>query len=205
MEIGAQRPDVDIVDFLHAIDLQDGAGDLFQINIARQPFEQNVSALAKYPSTCPENHRAYRDADERIDPVRAGAANYDRAGNDGNIGERVAKIVNPDGTDVQVTAAAMKGERDAAIHHQRENRNPQHHPGFHFDRNAQPLDRFVNQEKSDDRQEHRIDEGREDAGAVISVGFFGGGRTHGPARGQPRNYHRGHVGQVVKSVANECD
>ena len=99
----------------------------------------------------------------------------------------------------------MQRERDAAVDHQRENRDPQHQPGLHFHGIAQAQHRFVDQPERNQRQQHSVDERRQDSGAVVAVGLLRRGRLGGPAHGQPGKHQRGNVGEVVHSVADQGD
>ncbi len=51
--IAAERPDVHVVNFLHSGNCENGAGDFFDLDILRAPFEQNVGGVAQNPDARP--------------------------------------------------------------------------------------------------------------------------------------------------------
>lgn len=97
---GAEGPDVDIVNFVHALDRKHGAGHIFDAAVVRATFEQNVGGLLKDADAGPKDEDADREAEERIDPAKAGRSDDDGANDDGDIGESVAEIVDQDAAQV---------------------------------------------------------------------------------------------------------
>jgi len=97
---GTQRPDVYVVDFLHALHGEDGASDFFDAHLSGAAFQENVGRLAENADAGPEDEKADGDAEERVDPEGAGHSNGDSAGDDGDIREGVAEIVHQDATEV---------------------------------------------------------------------------------------------------------
>ena len=49
VEVGAKRPDVDVVNFLDAFDAKQRACDCFEFDVPWQAFEQDVGAFAQNP------------------------------------------------------------------------------------------------------------------------------------------------------------
>ena len=48
----------------------------------------------------PENEKADGEAKDRVNPTEAGVMNSDGAGDDGDVGERVAEVVNEDAAEI---------------------------------------------------------------------------------------------------------
>jgi hypothetical protein len=90
----AERPDVDVVDFEDAFDGEDGASYVFHGAIGRAAFEQDVCGVAENSDGGPEDEQADGEAEQRINPADAGGADDEGADDDGDVGERVAEIVN---------------------------------------------------------------------------------------------------------------
>ena len=125
---------------------QQGARHFFQGNIARQAFQQNVPAFAQDACARPQNHRADGDADHRVSPSGAGVADGQRSDDE----SRRSKARRPDCESRPCAHSGRAGRVDSAsvmppLISQREHRNPQHQPGMHLHRGAQPQHRFVDQ------------------------------------------------------------
>lgn len=201
----AERPEMNIVDLLDAFDSEDGAGHLFDAQLRRTAFEKNVRGLTKNAEAGPEDQQADGEAEKRVDPLRAGQANEDRAANDGDIREGVAEIVNQDAAEIEVAAATDKSERDSAVDSQRGDGGPDHPAFDHFDRRAKTHDGFVAEPERKQDEDESIGEGSESAGAVIAVRFFAVGRALSPAHGQIRNPERGNIGKIMDGVVQQGD
>ena len=65
----AERPDVDVVNFLHAVDGEHGAGDFLDAHLARAAFQENVGGLAENADAGPQHQQADGDSEERVDPA----------------------------------------------------------------------------------------------------------------------------------------
>src|SRR5580693_6421887 len=137
--------------------------------------------------------------------MRAGGMNDDRAGDDGDIREGIAEIVNQDAAEIEVLAAADKSQRDTAIDGQRRNGSPDH-PAFddiHW--SAETLDSFITKPKRKQDENKSVGVCGKRAGAVIPVGFFVIGGAFGPAHGEIGNAEGGNVGEIVNRVVQERD
>jgi hypothetical protein len=203
VEISAECPYMDIVDFLNAFDAEKSGGDFFQLNFPGQAFQKNVCGFAENSCAGPEDHNADADTDDWIDPVSAAPANRKSATDDRDVGKSIAEIVNPDGADIQIAAAAVDGERDAAVDDQREQGDPEHPVRLNFDGIAEAIHRFVNYKDGNESENDGVYEGGQNSGAMIAVRFFGCGRAKRPARGEPGNHHGGDVRQVMHGIADE--
>ncbi len=103
----AERPQMHIVDFLDTLDLQDSASHVFDTQIKRAAFQENVRGLAQNADAGPEHEQTDGEAEKRINPVRIGSMDNQRAGDDGDIGTASAP------TEVQIIqlSTTSTGER----------------------------------------------------------------------------------------------
>lgn len=201
----AERPDVEIVNFLDALDGEDGAGDLFDLQFAGTALEEDVGGFAENADAGPEDEKADGEAEERIDPGEVRGVDDDRAGDDGDVGEGIAEVMDQDAAEIEVAAATDESEGDAAVDGEGGEGGPDH-PGFdNLHGRAEALDGFVAEPEGEKDEEKGVGEGGQDAGAMIAVGFFGVGGAVGPAHGQPRDAEGGNVGEVVDGVVEEGD
>src|SRR5260370_33405834 len=104
-----------IVDFLHAFDFQDGPSDVFHAQIKRAAFQKNVGGLAQDADAGPEHEQADGQTEKRINPARAGRMNNQRASDDGDIGQRTAKIWNETTAWIQFAPPPYEENRAPAI------------------------------------------------------------------------------------------
>ena len=153
----------------------------------------------------PQHQHADGRADGGVHPVCAGRADDQRPGKYADVGESVAKIVNQDAAQVEVAAAAQQSKRDAAIHGQRSERNPDHQVIAHCLRVAQASVGLVKQEQRHQLQQDGVGERRQNTRAVVAVGLLGIRRALGPAQRKPGNHQRGHIGEVMNGVAHQGD
>src|SRR5262249_30502401 len=114
IEVAAERPDVYVMHFHHAGHAENRAGNFFHFQILRAAFEQKVPGCAQDADARPQHEQADSEAEERVNPIAAGVMNRDCAGDDGDVGNCIAKVVNQDGAKIQILVASHDGERDAA-------------------------------------------------------------------------------------------
>ena len=152
--IAAERPDVDIVNFVNTRDGENGASDFFDFKILRTAFEQDVSRIAKYADAGPENEQADGEAKNRVEPVVVGVMNDDRADDDGDVGEGVAEIVDEDAAEVEVLVATHNSESDTAIDAERGDGSPDHPALDDFDGRTKTIDGFITKpERKNDEED----------------------------------------------------
>src|SRR5882724_13202075 len=130
--------------------------------------------------------------------------NY-RASDDGDVGERVAKIVNEDTAQIEVAPAADEGEGDSAIHGEGGNGSPNHPAFYYFHGGAEALDGFVAKPERKQDKDGGVGVGGESAGAVIAVSLFAIGGALGPTHSEIGNAERRDVGKIVNSVVQKGD
>src|ERR1700730_11205799 len=81
----SQRPNMNVVDFLHTGNGEDGPGYVFHAHTLRTAFQQNMRGLAQNSDAGPQHQQANRDTQQRIDPTKPGHMNDDCADDDGDI------------------------------------------------------------------------------------------------------------------------
>src|SRR5437016_8167229 len=104
MVTSAKGPEVNVVDFLHAFDGEDGASDFFQAEFTRATFEKDVRGFAQDANAGPQHEQSNGETEERINPSSAGDMNDDRAGDDGDIRKGVTKVVDQDAAQIEIAA-----------------------------------------------------------------------------------------------------
>src|ERR1700688_683768 len=65
----SQRPNMHVVNLLHAGHGEDGARYVFHAHALRTPFQQNVGGLPQNSDAGPQHQQANRDAQQRVDPT----------------------------------------------------------------------------------------------------------------------------------------
>src|SRR5689334_15930214 len=82
----AEGPEVNVVDFLNALNRQDGARDFLDAQLVRPAFQKNVRGRAQDANAGPQHEEADGQTEEWVDPVRTGSSNNDGTNNDGDVG-----------------------------------------------------------------------------------------------------------------------
>src|SRR5215813_5139377 len=190
---------------VNAFNGEDGAGNLFDMELAWATLKQNVGGFAQDADTRPEDENADRQAQHWINPVRPGHANKKGADDDGDVRERIAKVVNEDAAEIQVFMTANESERDSTIDGEGGDGRPDH-PAFHDgDGRAQTVDGFPGQPECQEDEANGIRERCECAGAMIAVSFVGVGGPLRPAHGQIGDAESRNVGKVVNGIVEQGD
>ena len=105
VRLSAQAPDMNIVDFANARNFQHGIRDPFQIHSLGEALQQDVGRFRNDAERRPHDHSRNQEGDDRIDQRLAGSMNQPGSGDEGNVGKRVAQVVNEDRAQVQIAAA----------------------------------------------------------------------------------------------------
>ena len=155
---------------------------------------------AQNADTGPQNEKADGKTEDRVNPTEAGVMNGDGSGDDGDVGQRVAEIVNEDAAKVEVFVAAHDGERDAAVDGERGEGGPDHPAFDDGDGRAEAFNGFVAEPEGEKNEKHGVGEGGERAGAVVAVGFLGVGGALRPVHSDPGDAEGGDIGKVVDGV-----
>src|SRR5579859_3002690 len=190
LQVCANGPNVDVVDFLNIVDTKYRLCHAIQLQISRQTLQQDMTALTQNSQGAPQDHQPYGHPNRRVHPARARPTNRQGTRKNRDVRQRIAKIVNQDAAQVQIFSPANQSQSDSAIDAQREHSDPEHQRGANFDRPRQTLIRFKQNVNGYQDQQNRIDEGSKNSRAMISVGFFFGGRPFGQSNRDPRNKDR---------------
>jgi hypothetical protein len=202
-QIGADGPDVDVMNFLHSGNAQDGTRHFFQVNALGEAFEQNIAGFAEQAVGGIEDQGGDEYTDGWIEPLRAGHMDGHGSHQNSDVGKRVAQIVQEQAAEIDVAAAANQGQGDAAVDGQGQERDP-YHPAFvNGDRMAEALEGLIEKSEGHQDQEDGIGERGQNAGALVAVGTFMIGGTRGPIQREPRDKHRGNVRKIVQGVADQ--
>src|SRR5579864_4024870 len=202
-QIRPNRPDMNVVDFLHALDAQDGTRHGLELNSSRQAFEQDVAGLLQEALGGPEHQRGDGHADQRIDPLRSRHTNGDGAHKNTDVRNRVAEVVNQQAAEIQIAPAADARERDPAVDDQGQHRDPDHPVFVDGDGMKETFERFIEKTERDQDQQNCVGKRGQNAGALIAVGTFVVRGPYGPVQSDPGNQQSGNVGQIVECVANQ--
>ncbi len=205
VEIAAERPDVHVMHFHHAGHGEDGAGDFFDVHVLRTAFEKKMAGCAQDADARPQDEQADREAQDRVNPTAAGVMNRDGTGNDGDIGDRVAEVVNQNRAEIQIFVAAHHGKRDAAVDGKRGDGSPDHPAFDDGDGRAQAVNCFPAEPEREQHKQHGVGERGERSGAMVAIGLVAVGGAFGPTHGEPGDAERGHIGKIVHGIVQQRD
>jgi len=203
--IAAERPDVNVVNFVDAVDGEHSARYIFHAAVLRSTFQEHVRGFAQDADAGPQHQDADGETQERVNPAQTGGADHQRADDNGDVGEGVAEIVYQNAAQVQVAASAHQSESDSTVYGQRGERRPDHPAFDDDDGRAKTFKGFVAEPQGKKHEDDGVGEGGESSGAMIAVGFFGVGGTLGPAHGEIGNADGGNVGEIVDGVVEQRD
>src|ERR1700722_1886070 len=130
VSLRADAPDVQIVNVVDAVDRTDGGCDTFQLQTAWRAFEQDIQSLTHDAVSRPQDQRSDRKGKRGVDPVVSRHQDGPAAGDNRGSGESVSHCVEQSAANVDVTARAVKQQRDRAIHHHAQGGDPHHHRGL---------------------------------------------------------------------------
>ena len=85
MILRTQAPDVHIVDFAHAWNLEHRLGHLRKLHTLGQAFEQDIGGVNDDPNRGPEDHARNHKSQNRVDDGVARAANDQGARDDSYV------------------------------------------------------------------------------------------------------------------------
>src|SRR5688500_3905898 len=98
-----------------------------------------MSRLPEDANGGPEHHAADDQAKRGIEPSRAGETDGEGAGENGDVGGGITKVVNQQSAEVEVVAAADQAERDATIDGEGDQGHRDHPLLLDGDRMEEPL------------------------------------------------------------------
>ena len=166
----AKAPDVQVVDVDDALDGFHAGTDLGRRAAARRAFEEDVQGFADDADTGPKNERGDEKRENGIDPVVTGEENAKAACDDGSGGKRVASHVQEGAAEVDVAGYAPQKRGDDAVHDDACGGHNHHDAGLNGDGGAETVHRFHGDPERDDDERGSVDEGSEDAGALVAEG-----------------------------------
>jgi hypothetical protein len=105
-----------------------------------------------------------------VDPVLAGEEDAEAAGNDGSRGERVAGHVQEGAAQVDVAGHAPQKRGDDAVHGDAGGGHNHHDAGLDGDGGAEAVHGLDGDPERDGDEGGGVDEGSEDAGALVAEG-----------------------------------
>ena len=109
--------------------------------------------------------------EDGVDPVLTGEEDARAAGDDGGRGERVAGHVEEGGAQVDVARHAPEQGGDDAVHDDAGGSDDHHQARLHGDGSAEAVNGFDGDPEGDDDERGGIDEGSQDAGALVAEGL----------------------------------
>src|SRR5882762_1472198 len=151
----AQRPDVHVVNFLHALDSENRARHFFHVHFARPPLQQNVRGFPQNSYAGPQHQQTNRETKNRVEPLRTRNSNGNRPSDDRDIGKCIAKIMNQNAAQIQIVPSAHQRQRNSAVDTKRSQRSPYHPALDDLDRRAQSFQRFVTEPQRKKHQQDR--------------------------------------------------
>src|SRR5207248_3858162 len=93
MLASAERPNMDIVHFLDAGNLQNSSRYFGKAHLPRAAFEQDVGGFPQDSYRGPEDETRYNKPQRRVEPLRAGPTNDQSSDENGDIGECITKVM----------------------------------------------------------------------------------------------------------------
>jgi len=169
--LGAEAPDVEVVDVEDALDLFHAGAYCRQGDAAGRAFKEDVEGFADDADAGPEDEGGDEQREDGVDPVLAGEEDARAAGDDGSGGERVPGHVDEGRAHVDVAGHAPEQGGDDAVHEDAGGGYGHHEPGLDGDGAGEAMDGFGGDPEGNDDEGARVDEGGEDAGALVAEGF----------------------------------
>src|ERR1700683_1859715 len=201
--VGAEAPDMQVVDVFDAVDGGEGSANLDEGDAAGRAFEEDVEGFAHDGDRRPENERGNGQGERGIDPGAAGEQDNEAPDDDCGGGQRVTQHVDEDAADVDVVADAPEHGGDEAVH-EHAGGGPEHHDaGLHGRGVTDAVDSFVSDPAGDDDERERIKEGGKDAGALVAEGLLVSSGTRLKPDGDEGEHDGEGVGGVVAGFRNQ--
>jgi len=197
MGLGAEAPDMQVVDVDDAGDLFHGRANVGEVEAARRSFEQDVQGLADDTDRAPEDHGGDDEREQGVDPLQAGKQNAETAEDDGSGGQRVAEHVQEDAADVDVAGKLPEQGGDGAVHQNTGSGDIHHEARLNDDRVGEAVDGGDGDPAGKDDESERVDEGGQDTGALIAEGLVFGGGTGLQVHGDEAEAESEEVGEIV--------
>ncbi len=201
--LGAEAPDVEVVDVEDAFDRLHVLADMAEGEAARCAFEEDVEGFADDIDGTPEDHGGDEDGEDGVDPVLAGELDGEASGDNGGGGEGVAGHVDEGGAHVDVACDGPEEGSDDAVHEDSGGGDGHHDVGVHCDWFAEAVDGFNADPERYNDQGCCVEEGGEDAGTLVAKGFPGVRRASLKVDGNEGEREGEEVGGVVASLREQ--
>lgn len=171
---GAEGPDVEVVDVDDAGDGLHGFADGGELEVVGSAFEEDVEGFADDADGGVDDHSGDDEGEDRVYPGLVGEEDGGSACDDGGGGKGVAEHVEEDAADVDVAGEAPEEGGDGAIHEDAGEGDEHHKAGLDGDGMAETHEGFEGDPDGKDDEGGSIDEGGEDAGALVAEGLLVG-------------------------------
>src|SRR5579863_1713183 len=198
-----KAPDVDIVNLAHSVHAEHHASDVREVETFGRALEQNVGGIADDADGAPKDHSRNQKGQQRIDQVLAGARDEPGPGNDADVGERVAQVMDKDGAHVDVVRVAAQQEGNRAVDQQGDGTHSQHQSGRNRFRLNDALVALVAKIERYHDQQESIHKGCENPGSLVAEGALLVRRLTLKIKRDPGQAERGQVRKIGPAIAHQ--
>src|SRR5258706_2267585 len=154
-------PDVEVVHVMHARHTQHIAHERRQRETAWGGFEQDTARLADQPDGAGDDQRRDQQADQWIDPGRAGERDYERGEDDAGRRGNVAEDMQRGGAHIEVAVTlAIESDANVEVDGDREAGGGDHDGRLDRLRVGEALQRFVDDTAGDRDERQAVDQRR---------------------------------------------
>ncbi|KGQ02218.1 hypothetical protein BBAD15_g12573 [Beauveria bassiana D1-5] len=198
------RPQVDVMHAGDAVSAGDGVAHRAQAHAGRHAFEQQVDAFAQQHPGAREHHESDGHGQRRIDPAPAGQPDDHGPRDDGDRTQHVGPDFEIGAFHVQaVVLGTGQQPHRHQIDHQPGDGHGQHAGGLDIRRRLETAPGFVQDVERHAQQHQRVDRGRQDLEARITVSAHQVGGLAARADRDQRQQQRDSVGHHVHGVGDQ--
>ena len=202
--IGADVPDMEVVDVQDAGNEAHGRGDFAEIEPAGEAFKQNIERFADDVPGAPNDETGDGQGEDGIDLGPAPDVDDEGTDDDGDRAEKVAQHVDEGTADIEIVlAGAIEAEHDPAVEGDTESGDPEHDEIVNRQRVQQAQGALVDHPNGEQDERKGVDERREDAGAVVAKGLLFVGGFVLQVDGEPRKQKGEGIGGVMAGVRDQ--
>lgn len=189
---GGDRPDMEIVDGFHSRYPHDIIDQPDQVDVARRRLHQDVHGLAQQVPRAIYDDERDAERDERVRVLPSGKQDDQAADDDAGRCSYVAHRVQHCRARIQVLRlVGAQSQCDVQIHGDPRGGRYEHRQWHNGLRITESPEGLVSDPSDDEEKRNRIEQGRENAAAMVSVGVARVGRTlraHGREQGECDRY-----------------
>ena len=204
----AQRPDVQVMDRLHArLSGQEGL-DLVLVDAPRHCVHRRLEGVAQQPERTQRHHHGHQQRRGRVQPApvqpqHAQAGQHRRQRHRG-VRDQVQEGAAPVHVLAVTVAVAIAHEPGRAqIHGDADGGDDDDRQRRDLRRVGEAAHRFPAQRAAEPDQQQRIAQRREQGGAAPAVGVAAGGRALGHDRRAPGQRQAQHIAEVVQRIGQQ--